>query len=245
MGCGGIFIMQIGEMRKKLEITKEEREKFLLSISPKNFKSRTVTCKQCKTRLTVNQFKGLDCPICGKSYISDSNVKKLNAYNRKISDLERSIKEAFANMEKKQKEKKTGIPKVATNFRLMQKVIGKGIDSGDSQIEEPEKTTINGKETFQITSAVHYQGVDAALKVCEKYIRMAGLDVKDFIYTYGCDMANSDNIDDWIMATYIYTGDQKYNEEKQKYLNKQSEAHMKWAAKKFELEMMEDDFDDD
>ena len=233
--------MQIGKMRKKLELIKAERVKFLESISPRNFKSNTVTCKHCKTRISVNQFKGLDCPICNYSFISDSNAKRLSAYNRRISDLEKEINEAFDNMEKKQKEKKTGIPKVATNFKLMQKVID---DVASDEISGPERTLINGKKTFSITSSVHYQGVDAALKVCEKYIKLAGLDVKDFIYTYGCDMANSDNIDDWIMATYIYTGDQKYNEEKQKYLNKQSEAHMKWAEKKFELEM-EDDFDDD
>ena len=66
-----------------------------------NRKSGSISCPNCKSRLTLSFFTGNNCPVCGTELRSDTVMHRLSAFTAKIRDCDAKR----AELEKKQKEK--------------------------------------------------------------------------------------------------------------------------------------------
>lgn len=77
----------------KISELQTKRLNFIKSIEPSNLKSEYLKCDGCGSRIRKDLFKGLCCPACGTTFISDTNKKRLATIEEKISKLKLSLKQ--------------------------------------------------------------------------------------------------------------------------------------------------------
>lgn len=86
---------------ERLERQKKDREAFLESVSPKNFKAALVTCQGCGSKIAKKFFEGTDCPLCGASMLSDTNKERLASFDKRIATTEANLRHAQESANKK------------------------------------------------------------------------------------------------------------------------------------------------
>ena len=86
---------------ERLERQKADREKFLESVSPKNFKAALVTCQGCGSKIAKQFFTDTNCPLCGASMLSESNKNRLESFDKRIATTEANLKQAQERADKR------------------------------------------------------------------------------------------------------------------------------------------------
>lgn len=79
---------------ERLERQKADREKFIESCSPKNFKAALVSCTGCGSKIAKNYIEGVTCPVCGASMLSASNKERLDSFDARIARTEANLRQA-------------------------------------------------------------------------------------------------------------------------------------------------------
>ena len=83
---------KLEKLRQKIMEAQENYEQRKKVIEDKffyNTKSHYVSCKKCSSRLSKQYLrtfvKGMTCPVCGKSIMTDNNLKSLKRFEDKVS----------------------------------------------------------------------------------------------------------------------------------------------------------------
>lgn len=79
---------------ERLERQTKEREAFLESVSPKNFKAALITCPSCESKIAKRFFVGTDCPLCGESMLSQTNKDRLKSFDDRIAKTASNLRAA-------------------------------------------------------------------------------------------------------------------------------------------------------
>lgn len=98
-------------LTERLSRQTKEREDFLQSIQPINFKSDFVTCKGCNSKIQKQYFKGLKCPLCGAVYISKTNEDRLKSFDDRIKTTKKNLADLEKSNKGKEVKKKSVVEK--------------------------------------------------------------------------------------------------------------------------------------
>lgn len=86
---------------ERLERQTKEREAFLESVSPKNYKAALISCPGCGSKIAKRFFEGTDCPLCGESMLSQTNKDRLKSFDDRIATTASNLKKAQESAAKK------------------------------------------------------------------------------------------------------------------------------------------------
>lgn len=79
---------------ERLERQQKEREAFLESVSPKNYKANLISCPGCGSKIAKRFFEGTDCPLCGESMLSETNKDRLRSFDARIATTASNLRKA-------------------------------------------------------------------------------------------------------------------------------------------------------
>ena len=80
------------QLEKKLDETKKKLSTYREAHSVKKFKSATVGCETCKSKLSIKWLKSEECPVCGDDLRSKTTLETIGRYEKQIRDLEKELK---------------------------------------------------------------------------------------------------------------------------------------------------------
>lgn len=85
--------------RDKVKEVRIKKNEYIEANDIHNRTSETITCPKCKSRLNLSYVRGNNCPLCRTDLRSNTVLKRIEAFDSKIKELDKK----YAEFEKKQK----------------------------------------------------------------------------------------------------------------------------------------------
>lgn len=92
-------------LEKRIDAEKKKLNEYKKTHSVKAFKSASVGCDFCKSKLTIKFLKDDECPVCGNDLRSKTTLDTINKYSKNIYQLSKELKDEEKTM-KTQKTKR-------------------------------------------------------------------------------------------------------------------------------------------
>lgn len=113
----GLSSKKLATLKSRLTKEKESYSKLSNKITSgfKNRKSKLISCKNCDSKINKDFIStqspyDINCKVCNRSLLSDTDLKRLENFNDKIRKLEKDFKDEETKLKKKsQKSKKATV----------------------------------------------------------------------------------------------------------------------------------------
>ena len=84
---------KIAELKERIRQTYEKRDSYIETHHVKSFKAAFIGCQRCGSKINREYLRNDHCPICHAELRSETVIKTIKSYDRKILNMEKKLRE--------------------------------------------------------------------------------------------------------------------------------------------------------